>query len=73
MTHASISSRVEGNHRFGTRNKTMVENISALGLVSIPRGSFYLVAEFLGLVVLLGAVYAAAFLALEWSSFVTNN
>ncbi|MFW6097767.1 MAG: hypothetical protein ACOC9Z_06810 [Chloroflexota bacterium] len=51
----------------------MVENISALGLVSIPRGSFYLVAEFLGLVVLLGAVYAAAFLALEWSSFVTNN
>lgn len=39
-------------------------NISALGLVSIPRGSFYLVAEFLGLVVVLGMVYAAAFMVL---------
>lgn len=48
-------------------------NISALGLVSIPRGSFFLVAEFLSLVVLLGAVYAAAFLGLEWKSFTTNN
>lgn len=47
-------------------------NISALGLVSIPRGSFYLVAEFLGLVVLLDAVYAAAFVALEWRSLVAN-
>ena len=44
-------------------------NISALGLVSIPRGSFYLVAEFLALVVLLDLVYAAAFAALEWSRF----
>jgi hypothetical protein len=42
-------------------------NISALGLVSIPRGSLILVAEFLGLVVLLDVVYAAAFIALEWS------
>lgn len=48
-------------------------NISALGLVSIPRGSFYLVAEFLGLVVLLDVIYAATFLALEWSSQATNN
>lgn len=39
-------------------------NISALGLVSIPRGSFYLVAEFLGLVVLLAMVYVLAFVAL---------
>jgi hypothetical protein len=39
-------------------------NISALGLVSIPRGSFYLVAEFLALVVLLAAVYAALFVVL---------
>lgn len=44
-------------------------NISALGLVSIPRGSVILVAEFLGLVVLLDVVYAAAFIALEWSRF----
>lgn len=48
-------------------------NISALGLVSIPRGSFYLVAEFLGLVVLLDIVYAAAFLALGWKNDVTHN
>jgi hypothetical protein len=39
-------------------------NISALGLVSIPRGSLYLVAEFLGLVVLLAMVYVLVFVAL---------
>jgi hypothetical protein len=42
-------------------------NISALGLVSIPRGSFYLVAEFLGLVVLLAMVYVVVFMALARS------
>lgn len=39
-------------------------NISVLGLVSIPRGSFYLVTEFLGLVVLLAMVYAIVFIKL---------
>lgn len=47
-------------------------NISALGLVSIPRGSFFLVAEFLSLVVLLDVVYAVAFLALEWNNDIAN-
>lgn len=42
-------------------------NISALGLVSIPRGSLYLVAEFLGLVVLLATAYAVIFMALARS------
>lgn len=44
-------------------------NISALGLVSIPRGSLYLVAEFLGLVVLLAIVYAVVFVALARPRF----
>jgi hypothetical protein len=47
-------------------------NISALGLVSIPRGSFYLVAEFLGLVVLLAMVYVVVFMALARSRLNTR-
>jgi hypothetical protein len=47
-------------------------NISALGLVSIPRGSFYLVAEFLGLVVLLAMVYVVVFVALARSRLNTR-
>jgi hypothetical protein len=47
-------------------------NISALGLVSIPRGSLYLVAEFLGLVVLINAVYVITFIALERRSLTSG-
>ena len=47
-------------------------NVSVLGLVSIPRGSFYLVAEFLGLIVFINAVYVMAFLVLEWQTLVAR-
>ena len=40
-------------------------NISAMGLVAIPRSSYYLVGETLGLVVALNVVYAGAFMLLE--------
>jgi len=40
-------------------------NVSVLGLVSIPRGSLYLVAEFLGLIVVLNVVFVAVFIGLE--------
>lgn len=40
-------------------------NVSALGLVDIPRGSLFLVAELFGLIVAITAVYAAVFIALE--------
>ena len=42
-------------------------NVSALGLVSVPRGSFYLVAEFLGLIVVINLIFVVVFLALERS------
>jgi hypothetical protein len=48
-------------------------NISALGLVSIPRGAGYLVAEFLGLVVFINVVYALTFIALERQSLVADS
>jgi hypothetical protein len=41
-------------------------NVSAIGLISIPNGSLYLVAEFLGLIVLINIVFVAVFIALEW-------
>lgn len=40
-------------------------NVSVIGLVSIPRGSWYLVAEMLGLVLTLNLVYVLVFAALE--------
>lgn len=40
-------------------------NVSVLGLVSIPRGSLYLVAEFLGLIVVINVVFVAVFIGLE--------
>lgn len=48
-------------------------NVSVLGLVSIPRGSFYLVAEFLGLIVFINAVYMVAFIALERQTLVAKS
>lgn len=47
-------------------------NVSVLGLVSVPRGSFYLVAEFLGLIVFINAVYVVAFTALERQTLVAR-
>ena len=47
-------------------------NVSVLGLVSIPRGSFYLVAEFLGLIVVLNIVFVVVFVGLERSSMAAN-
>jgi hypothetical protein len=40
-------------------------NISAIGLVDIPSGSLVVIAELFGLVVVLNAVYAMVYLALE--------
>lgn len=48
-------------------------NISVLGLVSIPRGSLYLVAEFLALVIVLNAVYAVVFIGLEAGALGANS
>ena len=48
-------------------------NISALGLVSIPRGGLYIVAEFLGLVVFINVVYVVAFIALEARGLVPSS
>lgn len=41
-------------------------NVSAIGLVDIPRDSLYLVAELLGLIVVIDVAFATTFLALEW-------
>ena len=41
-------------------------NVSVIGLVDIPRGSLYLVAEMFGLIVALNVVYVLVFLALQW-------
>lgn len=48
-------------------------NVSALGLVSIPRGSFYLVAEFLGLIVVINVFYVAIFIWLERTSLTAKS
>jgi len=43
-------------------------NVSVIGLVDIPRGSLHLVAELLGLIGVLNAVFVAVFIALEHRS-----
>ena len=48
-------------------------NVSAIGLISIPKGSLYLVAEFLGLVVFINLIFVGVFLALEWRGAVVNQ
>lgn len=40
-------------------------NVSAIGLVLIPRGSLYLIGEMFGLIAVLNLVYVAVFTALE--------
>jgi hypothetical protein len=48
-------------------------NVSVLGLVSIPRGGLYLVAEFLGLIVFINVVYVMTFVALERQSLLVDS
>ena len=48
-------------------------NVSAIGLVDVPRGSLYLIAELFGLIFILDAVYAAAFTGLEWRTLGTDH
>ncbi len=48
-------------------------NVSTIGLVDIPRSSFYLVMELFGLIVALNAVYAALFMALERKHFYNRS
>ena len=48
-------------------------NVSVIGLVFIPRGSAYLIAELFGLIFILGAVFAGVFVVLEYSSFVNGG
>ena len=51
-------------------------NVSVIGLVSIPRGSLYLVMELFGLILALNVVYSAVFLVLQrrrWSSWVLSH
>ena len=48
-------------------------NVSALGLVSIPQRELYLVAEFLGLIMLINVVFVLVFLALEGKSLMGRS
>jgi len=48
-------------------------NVSVLGLVTIPRGSLYLVVEFFGLIVALNVVYALVFTVLERKRLLGNG
>jgi hypothetical protein len=43
-------------------------NMSITGLVYFPAGTLYLIAEMLGLVALIGLVFAGVFAAMEWQS-----
>ena len=45
-------------------------NVSAIGLVYIPSGSAYLIAELFGLIVALNVVYVAVFIGLERKRFI---
>jgi hypothetical protein len=48
-------------------------NVSAIGLISIPRGSLYLVAEFLGLVIFINLVYVVCFIAISGRAVTSNQ
>ena len=48
-------------------------NLSAIGLVDIPRGSLYLIMELFGLILALIGVYMVAFVVLEWRSFAGSS
>lgn len=44
-------------------------NVSAIGLIEIPRSSLYLVLEVAGLILALNLVFVVVFLGLRWSHF----
>ena len=48
-------------------------NISAMGLVAIPRSGYYLVGEMLGLILAINAVYVLVFALLEWKRLVREG
>jgi hypothetical protein len=48
-------------------------NVSIIGLVEFGAGELYLVAELIGLIVVINAVFAAVFLALEWRPLATGR
>jgi hypothetical protein len=48
-------------------------NVSVIGLVEIPRGSLYLIAELFGLILALNAVYVAVFMGLERKSLLSRG
>ena len=48
-------------------------NVSVIGLVSIPQGSFYLVTEFLGLIVFLNIIFVVVFIGLEWQGWLVSD
>ncbi len=48
-------------------------NVSAIGLVDIPRDSTYLVAELSGLILVINVAFAATFLALEWETLTAGS
>lgn len=48
-------------------------NVSAIGLVYIPSGSAYLIAELFGLIVVLNLVYVVVFIAIERKRFNTRG
>ncbi len=48
-------------------------NVSAIGLVYIPIGSFYLIIELLGLIGVLNLVYAGVFVGLERKQFINRT
>jgi uncharacterized membrane protein YuzA (DUF378 family) len=48
-------------------------NVSVIGLVAIPSGSRYVVAELFGLIVVINLAYVASFIVLERKSFLTER
>ncbi|MCL4562992.1 MAG: hypothetical protein M1281_20560 [Chloroflexi bacterium] len=44
-------------------------NVSAMGLIAIPRSSLYLVLELAGLILALNIAFVAVFMGLRWNSF----
>ena len=47
-------------------------NVAAIGLISIPHSSLYLVAELAGLILSLNVVFTVVFAGLEWKSFFSS-
>lgn len=48
-------------------------NVSAVGLVAIPGGSLYVIAELFGLIVALNGAYVLVYCAIEWRRLLSAN